>query len=81
MCAKPKETVLPNGMTAFCLQKEEVPLIYQQVQEYLKHGIELDRGDTVFDVGANIGLFSLWLYEKLQSDIYVYAFELLKSLH
>jgi predicted Zn-dependent peptidase len=36
MCAKPKETVLPNGMTVFCLQREEVPLLYQQVQEYLK---------------------------------------------
>lgn len=81
MCAKPKETVLPNGMTAYCLRKEEVPLLYQQVQEYLKNGIELDRGDTVFDVGANIGLFSLWLYEKLHFDLNIYAFEPIPVLY
>lgn len=81
MCAKPKEMVLPNGMTVFYLQKEEVPLVYQQVQEYLKNGIELERGDTVFDVGANIGLFSLWLYDKLQSNLNIYAFEPIPVLY
>lgn len=81
MCAKLKETILPNGMKAFCLRKEEVPLVYQQVQEYLKNGIELDRGDTVFDVGANIGLFSLYLYKKLHSDLNIYAFEPIPVLY
>ncbi|MBD2092465.1 FkbM family methyltransferase [Microcoleus sp. FACHB-1515] len=81
MCAKLKETVLPNGMTAFCLRKEEVPLVYQQVQEYLKNGIELNQGDTVFDVGANIGLFSLYLYQKLHFDLNIYAFEPIPVLY
>lgn len=81
MCAKPKETVLPNGMTAFCLRKEEVLLLYQQVQEYLKNGIEVNRGDTVFDVGANIGLFSLWISEQLHFDLNIYAFEPIPVLY
>lgn len=55
----PQETDLPNGMRVFCLQKDEVPVLYEQVKEYLKHGIELCQGDTVFDVVSNIGLFSL----------------------
>lgn len=76
-----QEIVLPNGMEISCLCKEEVPILYQQVQEYLKHGIKLDRGDTVFDVGANIGLFSLRLYDKLHSDLNIYAFEPIPALY
>jgi hypothetical protein len=53
------ETTLPNGMKIFCLRKEEVSILYEQIQEYFKNGIELYEGDTVFDVGANIGLFTL----------------------
>ncbi|MBD2777694.1 FkbM family methyltransferase [Iningainema tapete] len=69
------ETVLPNGMKIFCLQKKLVPIIYQQVQEYLKNGIELQKGDTVFDIGANIGLFSLYLYQLYHKNVSIYAFE------
>lgn len=71
----PQETDLPNGMRVFCLQKDEVPVLYEQVKEYLKHGIELCQGDTVFDVGSNIGLFSLWLYQKFEHNINIFAFE------
>ncbi len=69
------ETTLPNGVKAYCLREEEVPILYKQVQEYLRHGIELYPGDTLFDVGANIGLFSLWSYEQCQQDLFIYAFE------
>ena len=70
-----KETVLLNGMKIFCLQEEEVPILYEQIQEYFKNGIELSEGDTVFDVGANIGLFTLWVYQKCNQNVSVYAFE------
>lgn len=66
---------LPNGMQVECLRAEEVPILYQQVQGYLQHGIELHPGDTVFDVGANIGLFSLWALEQCNQDLAIYAFE------
>lgn len=66
---------LPNGMQVECLCAEEVPILYQQVQGYLQHGIELCPGDTVFDVGANIGLFSLWALEQCGRDLAIYAFE------
>ena len=65
---------LPNGMEILCLRKDEVKLVYEEVQAYLKHGIELQEGDVVFDVGANIGLFTLWVH-WLKQDIKVYAFE------
>ncbi|MDJ0796123.1 MAG: FkbM family methyltransferase [Calothrix sp. MO_167.B12] len=69
------ETTLPNGMKIFCLREEEVPILYEQIQDYIKHGIELHEGDIVFDVGANIGLFTLWVYQKCQKNVNVYAFE------
>lgn len=70
-----QEANLPNGMKIFCLRKEEVPILYSQIQEYLKNGIELHEDDTVFDVGANIGLFTLWAYQLCNKKIHAYAFE------
>lgn len=69
------ETTLPDGMKVYCLREEEVPIVYKQVQEYIRHGIELQPGDTLFDVGANIGLFSLWSFEQCQQNLSIYAFE------
>ena len=69
------ETKLPNGMKIFCLREEEVPILYEQIQEYIKYGIKLHEGDLIFDVGANIGLFALWAYQKYQKNVNIYAFE------
>jgi FkbM family methyltransferase len=66
---------LPNGKQVYYLQKQEVPIVYAQIQQYFRNGIELHPGDTVFDVGANIGLFSLWAAEQCQNDLQIYAFE------
>ncbi|HEX2268635.1 MAG TPA: FkbM family methyltransferase, partial [Pyrinomonadaceae bacterium] len=41
---------------------------------YLKHGIALEDGDVVFDVGANIGLFTLFARRKCPTA-QIYSFE------
>jgi iturin family lipopeptide synthetase A len=41
---------------------------------YFKHGIAIREGDCIFDVGANIGLFTLWVNQKA-ANLEVYAFE------
>jgi FkbM family methyltransferase len=69
------EIMLPNGLKISCLQKTEVPILYEEIQQYLKHGIKLEKGNTVFDVGANIGLFSLWLHQRYNGNLKIYAFE------
>ncbi|NET41324.1 FkbM family methyltransferase [Okeania sp. SIO2B3] len=69
------EVKLPNGMKIFCLLKNEVKLVYSEVQDYIKNGIELHEGNTVFDVGANIGLFTLLTYQLCNKNVKVYAFE------
>jgi amino acid adenylation domain-containing protein/FkbM family methyltransferase len=51
--------------------------IYREVFEkeiYLKHGLTLSDGDCVFDLGAHIGLFTLFVNEKCR-DASIYAFE------
>ncbi|MBN4002012.1 amino acid adenylation domain-containing protein [Nostoc sp. LPT] len=68
---------LPNGMMIAHLNKTETEFLYQEIfteQSYLQHGITLDEGDCIFDVGANIGLFSLFAAQACPK-VKIYAFE------
>ncbi|HEX8354800.1 MAG TPA: amino acid adenylation domain-containing protein, partial [Pyrinomonadaceae bacterium] len=68
---------LPNDLSVFHLNRNEADHVYREIFEdrlYLKHGITLRDGDCVFDVGANIGLFTLFAEQQCR-DLSVYAFE------
>jgi amino acid adenylation domain-containing protein/FkbM family methyltransferase len=68
---------LPHNLAVAHLNRNETDYIYQeifQVQAYTRHGILLQDGDCVLDVGANIGLFSLFC-RSLCRDLKIYAFE------
>jgi phthiocerol/phenolphthiocerol synthesis type-I polyketide synthase E len=43
-------------------------------RSYVKHGIRIPKGATVFDVGGNIGLFTLFAYTEAP-DARIYTFE------
>jgi FkbM family methyltransferase len=75
-----KETTLANGSKIVCLSEQEAKFSYQEVQDYFKHGIELHEGDTVVDVGANIGIFTLWVSQFLKNQVTLYAFEPIPSI-
>ncbi|HYR08672.1 MAG TPA: FkbM family methyltransferase, partial [Longimicrobium sp.] len=54
---------LPNGMTVVPQSRVEAEHFYEDIFEkqiYLRHGVTLQPGDCVFDVGGNIGTFSLF---------------------
>ncbi|HEU5376898.1 MAG TPA: amino acid adenylation domain-containing protein, partial [Ktedonobacteraceae bacterium] len=54
---------LPDGLTVVCQNKSEVDFLYNEIfvdQSYLQAGITLEEHDCIFDVGANIGLFTLF---------------------
>jgi FkbM family methyltransferase len=70
---------LPNGMIVSCLQRHDVAIVNREVQGYFSHGLRLKPGDTVFDVGANIGLFTLAAYERCE-HLRVYAFEPVRDI-
>ena len=72
-----KLTKLSNGLPVWALNDLEAAVLDREVfgeQSYLKHGIQLSSGDCVFDVGANIGVFTLFLAQTLPS-LRIFAFE------
>jgi amino acid adenylation domain-containing protein/FkbM family methyltransferase len=70
-------TELPNGMSVVHRNRSETEFVYREMFEehsYLRHGIMLRPDAVVFDVGANIGLFALYV-TRLQPTARIYAFE------
>ena len=68
---------LPNGMLISHQNKSETDFGYREIfeqQRYLRRGITLYPKDCVFDVGANIGLFTLAVLQRAP-QARVYAFE------
>jgi FkbM family methyltransferase len=54
---------LPGGIAVAELNKNETDYIHREIfdlRAYVRHGIEVRDGDTIFDVGGNIGLFSVF---------------------
>ena len=74
---------LPNGLLIRQINKAETDFCYREIfaePGYTKHGITIKRGDCIFDVGANIGMFSL-LAAGAATDVSVYAFEPLPPIY
>ena len=68
---------LPNGTAVAQLNRNETDYIYQEIfarQAYLRHGITIKDGDCLFDVGANIGLFTLFA-NQIAKRPRMYSFE------
>jgi amino acid adenylation domain-containing protein/FkbM family methyltransferase len=59
---------LPNGLAVAFLNRGETEVLYREIfadESYLAHGVGLPAGDAcVFDVGANIGLFALFVKRR-----------------
>lgn len=70
-----RKAVLPDGRRVYCLRESEARQVYEQVRCYFRHGIRVGPGSVVFDVGANIGLFSLLAHERCHHRGQVFAFE------
>ena len=72
-----KRCSLPNGLEIVHLNQYETDYLYKEIFEdesYLKHGVCLRDGATVVDIGANIGLFSLFVMSRCRNPR-IYAFE------
>lgn len=68
---------LPDGNTVFHHNPRETQFLYEEIftgEAYLKHGITLHDECCVFDVGANIGLFSLFVGQRF-AGARIHAFE------
>jgi len=68
---------LPNGLEVRAFNEAETAHFYEDIFDhrvYAKHGVTLPPRATVFDVGANIGLFSLFVHTEAPSAR-IFAFE------
>ena len=75
--AGPKLYQLPNGMEIAYQSSAEIEFFYKDIFEkeiYLRHGVQLRDGNCVFDVGANVGFFTLFAHQQATS-LKIYAFE------
>nr|CCE88382.1 polyketide synthase [Sorangium cellulosum] len=73
----PRRYRLPNGLEIIHQSEAETRHFYEDIfahRSYVKHGIQLPRGATVFDVGGNIGLFTLFVHTEAR-DARIYTFE------
>jgi hypothetical protein len=67
----------PCGLSIAHVAKAETTFAYKEIFEdkiYFQHGIELCDGDSVFDVGANIGLFTIFVQERYE-NVKTFSFE------
>ncbi|MET0645391.1 MAG: amino acid adenylation domain-containing protein [Pyrinomonadaceae bacterium] len=74
--------LLPNGLRIAHSNRNETEYLYEEIftkRSYIRHGISLPEGACVFDVGANIGMFTLFVQEQCPTAR-VYAFEPLREL-
>ncbi len=74
---------LPNGLSIAHQNRNETEYLYEEIFDkslYLQHGIALPAEACVFDVGANIGMFSLFAAER-SPGARIYAFEPIRPIY
>jgi hypothetical protein len=57
---------IPTGFYVSYVSKPDVDFLYREIYDekvYMQHGVRLLPGDTVVDVGANIGMFAMYCSE------------------
>lgn len=73
----PNSFCLPNGLTVFGLNQNDTLNVYRDIFEddcYRLHGVTIKDGDCILDIGANTGLFIVFL-NKIGVKPRVFAFE------
>ena len=82
---KLKTILLPNNKRFYSFQKGETEFLYDEIWKdntYLRNGVTLTENSTVFDVGANIGMFSTFCADRISpSNIKLFSFEPIPRIH
>src|ERR1700733_2138014 len=74
----PSRVILRNGITIHAPYNSNILDLTREifiVAEYMRHGLAIKPGDTVIDIGANIGVFTLYAANQSRDEGRVYAFE------
>lgn len=65
-----RRSTLADGLELFYLNLDETRFVHDEIfvdRTYLRHGITLADGACVVDVGANIGLFALFVHRNVRN--------------
>jgi phthiocerol/phenolphthiocerol synthesis type-I polyketide synthase E len=68
---------LPNGLTVFGFNQNDTLTVYRDIFDddcYRRNGVTIRDGDCILDIGANTGLFIVFL-NKIGVNVKVYGFE------
>ena len=74
---------LPNGMAIVHQNRHETDYLYDEIFEkkiYMKHGLSLPADACVFDVGGNIGMFTLFVIQHCP-QARIYSFEPIEPIY
>ena len=69
-----KKIFLSKDTPIHCLISSEAIMLDDHIEGYFNHGIKINEGDVVVDVGANIGVLGVRLSKKF-NKIKIYCFE------
>jgi FkbM family methyltransferase len=75
-----KQTTLRDGTKVWCLRSSEAVVLDHHVAGYFQHSIVIGDRDVIFDVGANIGVFSVRAVQQ-HPHTRVFAFEPIPAIY
>ena len=55
-------------------------MLYEHIHGYFDEFISIKKGDTIIDIGANIGILGIELSKKFKNDIEIISFEPIKEI-
>ena len=70
-----KRARLRDGTALWCDEPLGVGTVWAEIESYFREGEGVRAGETVFDVGANIGLFSLAAFRQSGGKAHIWSFE------
>ena len=69
-----KKINLPDNTPIYCLKSTEAIVLDDHIKGYFNHGIKINKGDVIIDIGANIGVFGLRASQEFK-EIEIHSFE------
>ena len=69
-----KKITLSDGTKINCISGLEAQMLESHIDGYLNNIVNINNGDTIIDIGANIGVFGLIL-SKMFNGLSIYSFE------
>ncbi len=76
-----KRARLPDGTPLWSDAPLGVTTVWDEISSYFAEGEAVRAGEVVFDVGANIGLFSLAAWRQSGGGAQIYSFEPIPATH